>query len=109
MLESRFASEIADRYALGAGAVLSGPVARGQQGQVWKLDSVRGAFAVKELFVLQTEAGAAADAVPAGAATAASNARTTRPTPRTARMPPKAARGAANSSTTNSLGVGTTS
>jgi Ser/Thr protein kinase RdoA (MazF antagonist) len=44
------AQEIADRFCLGAGAVLSGPVARGEQGQVWRLTSTSGAWAVKEIF-----------------------------------------------------------
>jgi hypothetical protein len=46
----RHASEISDRFCLGDGAVLSGPVARGEQGQVWRLTSTSGAWAVKEIF-----------------------------------------------------------
>jgi Ser/Thr protein kinase RdoA (MazF antagonist) len=56
------ASAVAAQYSLGVDAVLSGPVARGQQGQVWRLDTSLGAWAVKELFVAQTETDARADA-----------------------------------------------
>ena len=35
--------------------------ARGEQGRIWRLDTERGAFAIKELIVRQTPAAAAAD------------------------------------------------
>jgi Ser/Thr protein kinase RdoA (MazF antagonist) len=44
------AQEIANRFCLGEGVVLSGPVARGEQGQVWRLTASSGAWAVKEIF-----------------------------------------------------------
>ena len=56
------AAAIAARYSLGADAVLSGPVARGEQGQVWRITTARGAWAVKEPFERQVEADAQADA-----------------------------------------------
>jgi hypothetical protein len=37
------------------------PVARGEQGTVWRLDTDRGSFAIKEPFEPQTEADATAD------------------------------------------------
>jgi Ser/Thr protein kinase RdoA (MazF antagonist) len=50
MLDVEDAAEIAERFSLGHGAELSGPVARGEIGQVWRLSTSRGAFAVKEPF-----------------------------------------------------------
>ena len=41
---------VAAEYDLGDGATMSGPVARGELGQIWRLESSRGAFAVKEWF-----------------------------------------------------------
>ena len=41
---------VASRYGLGSGAVLAGPVARGEVGQVWRLTTSRGVWAVKEPF-----------------------------------------------------------
>ena len=41
---------IAARYELGGAAELVGPVARGEVGQVWRLTTSRGAWAVKEPF-----------------------------------------------------------
>jgi Ser/Thr protein kinase RdoA (MazF antagonist) len=41
---------IAEAYGLGGDAMLSGPVARGELGQIWRLESSQGAFAVKEWF-----------------------------------------------------------
>jgi Ser/Thr protein kinase RdoA (MazF antagonist) len=49
------AQEIADRFCLGEGARLSGPVARGEQGQVWRLTASSGVWAVKEIFEPQSE------------------------------------------------------
>lgn len=62
MLDGSAAAAIAARYSLGDGVALSGPVARGQQGQVWRLETSRGTWAVKEPFVSQTEPDARADA-----------------------------------------------
>src|SRR3954467_6934351 len=43
------AEDIARLFDLGAGAELStGPVARGKEGLVWRLDTARGRWAVKE-------------------------------------------------------------
>jgi thiamine kinase-like enzyme len=50
MLESGDAAEIAARFSLGDAATLSGPVARGEVGQVWRLSTSHGSFAVKEPF-----------------------------------------------------------
>ncbi len=50
MLEVGDASEIAERFSLGDQPVLSGPVARGEVGQVWRLSTSLGSFAVKEQF-----------------------------------------------------------
>src|SRR5262249_17116535 len=44
------AGAIAARFALGAGARLEGPVARGELGQVWRLSTNDGTWAVKEPF-----------------------------------------------------------
>jgi len=41
---------IGAEYELGDDATMSGPVARGELGQIWRLDSSRGTFAVKEWF-----------------------------------------------------------
>jgi Ser/Thr protein kinase RdoA (MazF antagonist) len=49
------AQEITDRFCLGEGAVLSGPVARGEQGQVWRLTASSGVWAVKEIFEAPSE------------------------------------------------------
>jgi Ser/Thr protein kinase RdoA (MazF antagonist) len=62
VLDGSAAAVVAARYSLGLDATLSGPVARGEQGQVWRLETSLGAWAVKELFVVQTEADASADA-----------------------------------------------
>jgi Ser/Thr protein kinase RdoA (MazF antagonist) len=50
VMSPRHASEIANRFGLGDGAVLSGPVARGEQGQVSRLTTASGSWAVKEIF-----------------------------------------------------------
>jgi Ser/Thr protein kinase RdoA (MazF antagonist) len=44
------AAQIADHFDLGPGASLDGPVARGHQGEIWKLTTERGAWAVKRGF-----------------------------------------------------------
>jgi Ser/Thr protein kinase RdoA (MazF antagonist) len=53
---------VATAYGLGADAVLTGPVARGEMGQVWRLESERGVFAVKDPFFPVAAADAEADA-----------------------------------------------
>src|SRR5712671_2246624 len=50
MLDARDADEIAARFRLGTEAVLTGPVARGEVGQVWRLTTSLGDWAVKEPF-----------------------------------------------------------
>ena len=50
MLTAPDAEAVAAAYALGRHAHLEGPVARGQLGQVWRLDASTGAYAVKEWF-----------------------------------------------------------
>jgi hypothetical protein len=50
MLDSRDGAQIADAYQLGDAPVLSGPVARGEVGQVWRLTTSLGSWAVKEPF-----------------------------------------------------------
>ena len=59
MLDINYSVDIANHFALGDRAVLSGPVARGELGQVWRLSTSRGTWAVKELFERQTESDAA--------------------------------------------------
>jgi Ser/Thr protein kinase RdoA (MazF antagonist) len=44
------ARRLADRFALGDRAQLSGPVATGEQGAVWRLDTDVATFAVKDVF-----------------------------------------------------------
>lgn len=50
VLTTAAAGLIADSFALGRDACLDGPVARGQLGQVWRLKTIEGTFAVKEWF-----------------------------------------------------------
>jgi Ser/Thr protein kinase RdoA (MazF antagonist) len=50
MLDAHDAAAVAERYSLGRDAALSGPVARGEVGQVWRLTTSRGTFAIKEQF-----------------------------------------------------------
>lgn len=50
MLTGDAAAAIAQAYGLGEPATLSGPVARGQLGQVWRLTTPASAYAVKEWF-----------------------------------------------------------
>jgi Ser/Thr protein kinase RdoA (MazF antagonist) len=50
MLTPAHAKRIAAEYGLGDDATMSGPVARGELGQIWRLETTRGAFAVKEWF-----------------------------------------------------------
>jgi hypothetical protein len=48
MLTADDAGRVADEFALGAGAVMSRPVAQGELRQIWRLESSLGVFAVKE-------------------------------------------------------------
>jgi Ser/Thr protein kinase RdoA (MazF antagonist) len=50
VLDADDARDVAERYSLGNDAALSGPVARGEIGQVWRLTTSRGTFAIKEQF-----------------------------------------------------------
>ena len=50
MLTPSAAAEVAGAYGLDGTATLTGPVARGQLGQVWRLDTRHGRHAVKEWF-----------------------------------------------------------
>jgi aminoglycoside phosphotransferase (APT) family kinase protein len=56
VLEASSASFIANRYGLGDRATLTGPVARGELGQVWRLNTSNGTWAVKEPFEPKSEA-----------------------------------------------------
>ena len=51
MLTDRHADLAAGRFGLGEGATLSGPMARGLQGLVWRLQTSGGVFALKELLI----------------------------------------------------------
>ena len=59
----RHADRIAASYGCGAGAELRGPVARGEQGEVWRLVTPAGTWAVKLLYEDQDPAEALADAL----------------------------------------------
>lgn len=56
MLDHGHALEVAARYRVGEQPVLAGPVAHGEQGDVWRLDTSLGRWAVKELFTPTAEA-----------------------------------------------------
>jgi len=60
---ARHAERIAGTYGCGAGAELRGPVARGEQGEIWQLVTPAGTWAVKLLYEDQDPAEAQADAV----------------------------------------------
>jgi Ser/Thr protein kinase RdoA (MazF antagonist) len=60
---ARHAERIAATYGCGAGAELRGPVARGEQGEIWQLVTPAGTWAVKLLYEDQDPAEAQADAV----------------------------------------------
>lgn len=62
MLDVGSAARIAEIYQLGDDPVLTGPVARGEVGQVWRLTTSLGAFAVKEPFEQPSVAEADDDA-----------------------------------------------
>ena len=65
------ATEIADRFALGRAIELTGPHARGHQGEVWKLRTDLGTWAIKRSFAQQDEAELAGPAALQEAAYAA--------------------------------------
>ncbi len=48
MLDSSHADAVADRFSLGRHARLEGPVAFGRLGEIWRIDTDRGPFAVKQ-------------------------------------------------------------
>jgi len=50
VLTPSFGPAIAEVFALGSDATMTGPAARGQMGQVWRLDTGSGTYAVKESF-----------------------------------------------------------
>jgi len=54
-LPAEHIDDIARRFGLGDDAVIVGSAARGEQGQVWRLMSSRGTYAVKEMFTVWTE------------------------------------------------------
>ena len=62
MLTAATAQDVADAYGLGGPATLTGPVARGQLGQVWRLDTEAGTHAVKEWFATPDLAAMSRDA-----------------------------------------------
>ena len=62
MLTHSTADAIADAYGLPGAARLTGPVARGQLGQIWRLDTAAGSHAVKEWFARPDLADVSRDA-----------------------------------------------
>ena len=54
-LSAEHVADIAHRFDLGDDPVVNGQPARGEQGQVWRVTSSRGTFAVKEMFGAWTE------------------------------------------------------
>ena len=50
MLSADATAEVARAFRLGAGARLTGTVERGEQGQIWQLETGRGLWAVKLAF-----------------------------------------------------------
>jgi Ser/Thr protein kinase RdoA (MazF antagonist) len=58
---SLHAEGVAAAFGLGTPTSEVKPVARGEQGSVWRLDTERGSYAVKEPFELQSETDAAGD------------------------------------------------
>ena len=58
---SNLAEQVAAAFDLGEAVGGLAPAARGEQGQVWRLDTALGSFAVKESFEPQSEAEAALD------------------------------------------------
>lgn len=70
---------VAAAFGLGTPTSEVKPVARGEQGTVWRLDTDRGTYAVKEPFELQSEIQAAGDVEFQEAVLAQSNVRLPRP------------------------------
>ncbi len=62
MLDPNQAAEVAGRFALGDHAVLTGPVAAGRLGDVWRLSTDRGDYAIKDARFPVDPAEVAADA-----------------------------------------------
>lgn len=62
VLDAGDARRVADQFGLGDRALLSGPVARGEQGAVWRLETDAAIFAVKDAFEPTGEHAAAATA-----------------------------------------------
>lgn len=50
VLTDRDATAVSQAFGLGPAASLAGPISRGQLGQVWRLTTISGTFAVKEWF-----------------------------------------------------------
>ena len=50
MLSPSDADRVAHEFDLGDGADMTGPVARGELGQIWRLRTIGGSFAIKEWF-----------------------------------------------------------
>lgn len=71
MLTAASGIALAERFGLGDAPRLEGPVARGQLGQVWRLTTTAGSFAVKEWFGGPDPSVAAQDAAFSGRARAA--------------------------------------
>jgi Ser/Thr protein kinase RdoA (MazF antagonist) len=71
MLSLGDAESVAARFGLGADPVMSGPVARGDLGQVWRIETERGRWAVKEPFDAVSGDDAAEDASFQGVVSAA--------------------------------------
>jgi Ser/Thr protein kinase RdoA (MazF antagonist) len=63
MLSDGHVAEVVRRFSLGTDPLLDGAPVRGELGQVWRLRTTSGSWAVKELFtpVTETEAGSSAD------------------------------------------------
>ncbi len=73
------ADQIAAAFGLGDAIGDLDPAARGEQGQVWRLDTEQGSYAVKESFEPQSETEAAADVAFQEAVLGASNVSMPRP------------------------------
>ena len=63
MLKTEDAQLIVDEFGLGSHGVLNGPVDRGEVGQVWRLVTPDGIFAVKEPFERSEESAAEDEAI----------------------------------------------
>ena len=63
MLREQDAAAVADAYDLGDSPVLVGPIARGEVGQVWRISTSSGSWAVKEPFDRPSIAEATDDAI----------------------------------------------